>query len=265
MLFVFFLFIWASSAFEKIAEIPIQNPPVAISADVYQRVYVAEGKGVIRQYDSTGKELAYYSPTQLVEVTALEARFGVRVYAFYQDLQRFTVFNRFLQPLEQFALPAEKVGFAQNVAWGADRLMWIWDSQNMHLKRYNPLTEDIIMEVSLLQIFGKELGQIEPVRMQEFENRLYIFDKGRAFVLDYLGNLVATLPTQAQSVTCLHTEQCWSLAGKEMDILPLYQTMEKKSLPFPDAPQNPLFLYIHQQTFWIIDPQKITIWRLKPD
>lgn len=265
LFFITFVYLFSFSAdkFEKIVDIPLTKTPVAISADVYRQVYVAESKGVIRQYDSTGKQLAYYSPNQLAEVTALEARFGVRVYAFYQDLQSFTVFDRFLQPLRNYHLPTEKIGFAQTIAWGADQNVWIWDSQNMTIKRYNPIAEEVFLEVSLSQIIPKAYKQIELLRMQEYENRLYIFDKKQVFVLDYLGNLLNILP--ASAISYLDAEKLWSCVGKDLYSTAIYENEKKNVIPFLEVPENILFLYIHTDKIWTFESKKITLWRLKPE
>ncbi len=250
---------------EKITEIPLSKSALALSADVYHQVYIAERHGGIRQYDSTGKQLAYHSPIQVADVTALEARFGVVIYAFYQDLQRFTVFNRFLQPLESYTLPPEKVGFVQNVAWGADQSMWLYDAQAMRILRYNPLNQDILLEVRLALLLPTSASNIDIVRMQAYEHRLYIWSDTEVWVIDYLGNLLATLP--ASRASCLYDGALWRLVGKELTITSLYEADKKniQTFEFVKPPQKPLFLHTQASKVWLIDSQKITIWTSKQD
>lgn len=244
---------------EKMHEIPLSASPVAVAMDIQQRVYVALDKGKIVQYDSVGKELAYYSPTQVAEVTMLEARFGVRLYAFYQDLQSFTVFNRFLQPIEQYRLPADKIGFAQTVAWGADRTLWVWDSQEVALKKYNPITQEVTLQVSLWQVLPTEAENTDIVRLQEYENRLYVFTNKEVFVMDIWGNWLMTLPSP--TLACLHAEKLWALVGKDVQSTNLYKPTEKNSLACPSLPENILFLHLAPQRLWTFEARKITIWR----
>jgi hypothetical protein len=257
------LSIGGQARWDKVAEISLSRAVLAVSSDVQGTVYVAERHGGVRQYDSTGKQLAYHSPTQVADVTALEARFGVRVYAFYQDLQRFTIFNRFLQPLEHYALPTEKVGFVQNVAWGADQNLWLYDAQEMRILRYNPLTADILLEVRLAPLLPLGTARLDIIRMQEYDHRLYIADGRQVWVIDYFGNLLATLP--ALPASCLYEGALWQLVGKEITIASLYETDKKKHIPFVEAPEKPLFLHTNSSKVWVIDSKKITIWTFKQD
>jgi hypothetical protein len=245
---------------EKMHEIVLKDSPVAVATDIQQRVYVALNKGKIVQYDSVGNQLAYYSPTQVAEVTTLEARFGVRLYAFYQDLQSFTVFNRFLQPIEQYRLPADKIGFAQTVAWSADRTIWVWDSQDIALKKYNPMTQEVTLQVSLWQVLPTEAQSTDIVRMQEYENRLYIFTAKEVLIMDIWGNWLSTL--SSPTLACLHAEKLWALVGKEIQSTNLYKPTEKNSLACPSLPENVLFLHLAPQRLWTFEANKMVIWRL---
>ncbi len=249
----------------KLYEISLPALPTCISANVSEGVYVAEGKGVIRQYDSTGRQVMYYSPTNVAEVTALEARFGRRVFAFYQDTQSFTTFNRFLQPIESHRLNSDKIGFAQTVAWNADQTLWIWDSQDMTLKKYNPLTEEIMLQTNLVSIAELQEADIDIVAMQGYENRLYVFDRqGRIWVFDYFGIFLQRLsyPTHAY----LYAEKIWTVDNQQLLAYPLYETnkaiIEKRiAMPLPSA-ASPLFLYINQRFCWFFEAKKLLIWRL---
>jgi hypothetical protein len=240
-------------------EITLLKPPVAVSVDIAQHVYVAERGGGVRQYDSTGKQLAYFSPPQVAEITALDARNSLRTFIFYQELQSFTVLNRFLQPIETYKIPSQKIGFAQTIAWSADQNVWVLDSQEASLKKYNPFTEEVIWQASLFQILPKKTKNVEIVRMQEHENRLYLFDSQQIFVLDFLGN---GLPALAYNpLSCLQNETLWALVGKELHQVALYQK-EQTVLPFPDIPLQARFLEVVNRELWIFLPEKITIWHI---
>jgi len=240
---------------EKIQVLPLPATPTAISADVSHRLYVAVGKGIIRQYDSTGKQLAYFSPSQIATVTSLEARFGMRVYAFYQDLQSFVILNRFLQPIDIHKFNPDKIGFAQNVAWSIDRSVWVWDSQDMMLKKYNPMTTEVTLQVNLSQ-------DMEVLRMQEFDNRLYIFTKAdKLLILDYLGNIIETRACSPTS--CLYAERLWTCENKQLVVTPLYTKKEQREKIFFSLEINTpaLFLYVNEQYYWLFEADKITIYK----
>lgn len=238
----------------------LAGKPLLYALDISQRIYVAEAHGIIRQYDSTGRQGAYYSPPKVAAITVLEARFGVRVYAFYQDLQQFTIFNRFLQPIETHTFNPTKIGFAQQVAWSADQTLWIWDSQEAMLKKYNPLTEEVKWQVNILPIFQEQ--DVEISKMQEYENRLYIFDKNQqVWVFDYFGNFLQTFA--ATPLACLYGEMLWDLTLPSLQATSLYESKEKKQWHLPLAfPAKVLFLCVHHEKILIFENNKVTIWKL---
>ena len=186
VLVLFFPFFLPAQNLEKTKSFPLKNPAITFSTSINQIFYVAEAKGIIQQYDTTGNPLLNYAPAQVNDISTLEARFGVKIYAFYQDTQSFTIFNRFLQVIEHHQLPNKLFGFAQVVGWSSDQSMWVWDNQEQLLKKYNPVTQEILLTTN--PFAGKE---VDISKIYEYQNRLYVFDNLQGiWVFDNLINLI---------------------------------------------------------------------------
>jgi hypothetical protein len=67
-----------------------------------------------------------------------------------------------------------------------DGLFWIFDQNDTSLKKYNPLTEQIIIYSPLELVL--EPKEYTFIGLKEYQNLIFLYDKNCIFIFDNLGN-----------------------------------------------------------------------------
>jgi hypothetical protein len=203
------------------------HPAMTISLDKKQSFFLADARGNIYKYDSTGKEQLNFSPTKLADITLLEAWQTMRVFVFYRDLQEFLLLDRFLNPVAQYPINQEVIGFAHLSTLSADNSIWVLDNRDFSLKKYDPKNDILLVHTSLDLILNSQNYEIN--FMREYQNLLIINDKiSGILIFDNLGNYKKTLPyTQLNYLSILEDEICF-LQNNELIFFDLYKLTERK-------------------------------------
>jgi len=176
---------------------------VNLSADNYGNIYVGDKQGNIYSYDSLGNHLLTYSPQEVAEVSLLDARSAVRIFAFYRELQSFALLNRFLTPIESYRFQLPDGGFVRMAAQAADNNIWIYDDVSFSIKKIDKKIGKILIQTDLSLLLPQALLDI--TYMVEHQNMLFVLAEGYGIVqFDNMGNLINCLPAAAY---------CFALSG----------------------------------------------------
>ncbi|MCS6967535.1 MAG: hypothetical protein RMJ44_03850 [Cytophagales bacterium] len=176
---------------------------VALSADAYGNLYVGDKQGNIHAYDSLGNYRLTYSPTEVAQVSLLDARATVRIFAFYRELQRFDLLNRFLTPIETYRFQLPEIGFVRMATLAADNSLWIYDDSNFSLKKFDKKFNYVLLQTDLSLIFSG--AYLDIVQMLEYQNQLFLLASNFGILrFDNIGNFINRIPT--------HTP-CFALGG----------------------------------------------------
>ncbi|WP_448520575.1 hypothetical protein [Rhodoflexus sp.] len=168
---------------------------VTLSADNSGNIYVADKQGNIYSYDSLGNHLLTYSPPEVAEVSLLDARATVRIFAFYRELQSYALLNRFLTPIEIYRFQLPDGGFVRVAAQAADNTVWVYDDMSFSIKKINKKIGQIILQTDLGLLLPQSLLDI--AYMAEHQNMLFVLAEGYGILqFDNIGNFIRRLPME---------------------------------------------------------------------
>ena len=194
------LVIWAWSltftpafAQEYTLQKEIQTKPIlSASLDLSGNIYVADVEGNITKYDTTGNQLATYSPDKRKVVNHIEADRPLRIFAFNKGLQEFLFLDKFLRVIQEIPIAnIRQIGFARLATLSADNNIWVYDENDQALKKINIENSQILLQTPLQSI----ASSLDLTFMKEHQNMLYISDQTiGVLVFDQFGNYQQTIP-----------------------------------------------------------------------
>lgn len=225
LLFVFPGFSYAQSNYILEKKISLKSVTAA-AIDQKKHIYAADSEGNIIQYDSLGKRLLVYSPDKIGTVTAMATSQTMRLFAFYRDFQEYVMLNRFLDQTSRQKFESEDIGFVRLATLASDNNLWVFDENDISIKKYNPQLNKVIAKVALDLMFGQKRQEV--IYLKEYQNLLYLVDKNSGiWVFDNLGNFKKKM---------IHSDiQGFTVAGKFMYII---QAQKIKQLSLYDGTQS---------------------------
>lgn len=206
--------------------------PQAVSMDIYNNIYVADTQGNITHYNEKGDSIRRFAPEQPATIHLLEAWKGLKILAFYRDLQRFTWLNRFLTPTETHNLPPEIIGFARLLNYSNDGWIWLFDEQDFSLKKYDFRSQKIIIRTPCDLIFPTQNYQISFLR--EYQNQVFLVDKNFGiFLFDNFGNFKKNLQIRNVNFINFWGENIAYIQEKTLYLQHLYKNNVERKITLP--------------------------------
>jgi hypothetical protein len=201
--------------------------PRLLACDRYGNLYVADQEGNINRYDSLGNFSLNFSPPRLAEVSLLDARPTVRIFAFYRELQEYTLLDRFLVPIDQFRLDLPELGFVRVAAPSLDNQLWLYDDVNFAIKKFDKNANRVTFRAPLdLLLRGNADYDIN--YLAEYQNQLFVNDRNSGILwFDNLGNLQRKLATQTEGFN-FWGDELYFLEGQAIRFVHLYQEREHR-------------------------------------
>jgi hypothetical protein len=239
-IFLFTVYLWSGAIFAQDFQLLSQHSfhtIAQVGQDRYGNVYVVERDGVVHQFDSLGRKLLVYSPPTIAEVSLFEARSTVRLFAFYRDLQSYTLLNRFLTPIENYKFDNESIGFVRLANLSADNQLWILDDVDFAIKKFNKNFNQVVLKTPLDLLFVENNYDIN--YLCEYQNQLFLNDKNTGILIfDNLGNFnrKIVLEKGIEQFGFLDNE-IYFLEKNAIRFLHLYNHTEK-ILPLPERWKN---------------------------
>jgi hypothetical protein len=253
-----------AQAWQVVRTVPLTQP-VHLSVDRYGNYYVADAAGNLDRYDSLGQFALHYSPPKLAQITQLEARPTVRIFAFYRELQEYKLLDRFLTPLETYSLAqaSPELGFVRLAAPALDNQLWLYDDGQFSLYKFDKNQNSLSLKAPLDLLLGQ--ADYDFNQMAEYQNQLFVNDRNSGvLVFDNLGNYRRRLghPTDhfdfyGNQLYYLHQGQLW--------LVHLY-TGATQSLPLP-APLAAEALEIAYAPPWaaVLTRQSLVVLRVEAE
>jgi WD40 repeat protein len=175
------------------ATLPLDYEVVKATADRYNNFFLSDNEGNIRKYSEEGILIEKYSPPKQVGITLLEGWHTIRIFAFYRDIQEYTLLNRLLSLNDNLRFTNQDIGFVRLATIAADGDFWLFDEMSFALKKYDPDRNALQINSPLdITLFSEEL---DLTFMREYQNLLFISDRTKGvLVFDNLGNYSHTIP-----------------------------------------------------------------------
>lgn len=261
LLIFFFYFYFDLSAQNNewiIKNIAAINQPQSVSIDKNGDLLIGDIEGNLKKYDKNGQILLEYSPQKIATISYIDASASLQILAFYQDWQEFILFDRFLNPKQNEKIQNEKIGFMTAMCLSADGLLWIFDQNDMSLKKYNAITEQILIYTPLDLLLAPKEYDIKSIK--EYQNLVLMMDKKTGiFVFDNLGNYKKKINLLLyQSVAFLGDNLYILLENQTLLMIALYKNEEIIiNLPknydwkYIIPTQNGYYALTNEQLYWI--------------
>ncbi|CAN5127374.1 hypothetical protein BH23BAC1_BH23BAC1_29890 [soil metagenome] len=235
---------------QLVTTIPIPKPE-KVSIDRFNNIYIAETKGNIHQFNSSGKLLQTFSHNKPGKISHLEAWQAVTIFVFYQDFQQILFLDRFLTPSPNISLNDLQDGFIRLATISNDQNLWLIDESDLSLKKYN-LKQNNFTIISPLNL------QLNSKRMdlnfiREYQNHLFINDRLNGIhIFDILGNYLRSIPEKDLEYFNFLKDEMYFLRNNNLHFLNIYNQKER-TLATPE--QNPIkfILASEKQVFLITD------------
>jgi hypothetical protein len=240
-------------------EIKIKQP-VSISTDRYSHIFTSDLQGNVHKFDSTGKLLHIFSPEKVARASLIEAWPTIQVFLFYRDLQAYTFLNRFLTVNRQSAsFNTATIGFARVATVSSDEQIWVFDEVGFSMKKLNPLTQQLSLNVPLGLILASSDFNIN--YMREYQNMLFVNDANSGIlVFDNFGNYKKKLPFSGLSYFGFHGNELYYVNKSGIHFFNLY-TLASRSIPLPVKQKIEFALVFHTQLV-LFSGNSIYIYRL---
>jgi hypothetical protein len=209
------------------------DKPQRMANDRYGNIYVADQEGNLNRYDSLGVFSLNFSPTNLAEISLLEARPTVRIFAFYRELQEYVLLDRFLAPIDHFRLDLPELGFVRVAAPSLDNQLWLYDDVNFSIKKFDKQANRITFRVPLDLLFGGT-SDYDINYLAEYQNQLFVNDRNSGILrFDNLGNFIRKIATQTEVFNFWENE-LYFLENGRIRFVHLYQAKERHAELPPD-------------------------------
>ncbi len=163
-------------------------PPFqVVSTDTY-RLFACDVQGAVYLYELNGKEATakFYSDPP-AQIHHLEAQFFIQTFAFYRDFQEYAIIDRQLGKAERYTFNPALIGFAKQATLSVDGNIWIFDDTDLSVKKYNPVTEELVLSSPLTLIFPDTFFRVN--FLKEYQNELFMCEESKGIlVFDLFGN-----------------------------------------------------------------------------
>jgi hypothetical protein len=126
-------------------------------------------------YSVDGKKLNHHSESYLSEMTSLDRTSSLRLLVFYGNVPAFQILDNTVSPHSPvYDLNEEEMGNLSAMCMSTNNTYWAFDQSRTELVRFDE-------NFNLLFTGGNQnnplVRDLEPIRMIEYEGRLYIADK----------------------------------------------------------------------------------------
>jgi hypothetical protein len=226
ILFSCFPFLCFSQTLKIIDSLLIEHQQ--ISVDNYRNLYLSNSKGIILKYDSLLQKINYnYSPEKNAEITLLEARNSLRIFAFYREFQEYILLDRFLTHIRTAIIPNQEIGFARLAAPSADNQLWIFDDSDFTLKKLDIQSEKVILKTPLDLLL--QLSNYNMVFLTEYQNQVFMVDKySGILIFDNMGNFRRKIAVLNANFLSFDNEFVWFTDGYQLIKEDLYKEQQLK-------------------------------------
>ena len=194
----FLLFLWLlaptlmAQSWTAVDSMSIHSSLSAASTDAVGNLYLADKQGTLSRYSPDLRKQESFSEQQIRLISSLDADQLLRIFAFYEENQKYQLFNRFLNPMHpprDFKLKANSR--LNSATMSSDQMIWLVDETNFRLLKYNPILEEVILDTDLSYYIN---GTLQVNQLQEHNNRLFLHQQNEILVFDFMGNFISKLP-----------------------------------------------------------------------
>jgi len=159
--------------------------------DNLNNIYVYNERSIYK-YNSSGKQLFNYSSTNASNITSIDVLNPLRILVFFKDINQVQFLDNTLSEtgivLNLGDIDLQQASLVCN---SASKGIWVFNPQNIELLHLNNDLTSISKTGNLSVLLAKN---INPIRLYEFNNHLYLCNQNSIIVFDIFGTYEKNIP-----------------------------------------------------------------------
>ncbi len=174
----------------------LKNIPGAYSyldVDVLGNIYLITEKNQLKKIRPNGDSLAVFNDVKKFgNPTLLDVSNPLKVLLYYKNFSTVVMLDRFLAVRNTINFRNQNIFKVKTLANSYDNNVWIFDEQNVSLKKINDEGAVISETLDLRQLFDSVPS---PTQIIDKNNFVYLYDENKGFyIFDYYGSFKNNLP-----------------------------------------------------------------------
>src|SRR5687767_12996941 len=260
MRFIFFLFILsATNAFaqKKIKSLDISDTIIFATVDRVGELYVVTKGGQIQKFNTEGSLLAVYKNGPAP--TLFEGRDGSRLFSFFRKERTIEYLSPSFEVVSTFKIDSAFIVDPWLACSSGDHNFWIIDAADRTLKKINPRTSHVDVDVKLPEQLSADIASITSIR--EYQGFVFILDAKKGIhIFNGMGTLLKTLAGEGIPYFNFIGEELYYPSLQKINYLNLFTTEKRElSLKFPFA-----FALLTDERLYTIKYKSIVFFEYKP-
>lgn len=193
LLFFFLLINISSFAQKKIITINISDEILSASVDRVGELYVITKKAHIQKFDANGKLISFYRNGPAPSL--FEPRDGSRLFAFFKTERKIQYLSPSFEIQTSSLIDSAFVIDPWLVCSSGNHNIWVIDAADHTLKKIDPKTSAVPVDVKFPENFPSDLSVI--TSMREYQGFLFFLDKRKGIhIFNGMGRWIKTISIQ---------------------------------------------------------------------
>jgi len=220
-----------------------------VSLDNRGQIFYTTTDGSIYQLSPNGLPINHYSPPRQASITQFEAGWTVNVFTFSKDLQRYELFDRFLNPLMSRDMDRLEVGLARAATLGNNNTLWVFDESDFSLKKIDYNRQALLQNQPLNLVVNDQDWKVTD--MQEAQNMVYVRVPERVYIFDNQGNYLKRISVPGQGPLSIWGGNIYWVSSGKLVEYQLNRGMVKSEVILPpDVDQHHLKVHGKHLVFY---------------
>ena len=164
-----------------------------LDVDVLGNIYLITEKNQLKKIRPNGDSLAVFNDVKKFgNPTLLDVSNPLKILLYYKNFSTVVVLDRFLALRSTINFRNQNIFKIKTLANSYDNNIWIFDEQNVSLKKINDEGNVLSETLDLRQLFDTVPS---PTQIIDKNNFVYLYDESRGFyIFDYYGSFKNNLP-----------------------------------------------------------------------
>ena len=164
-----------------------------LDVDVLENIYLITEKNQLKKIRPNGDSLAVFNDVKKFgNPTLLDVSNPLKVLLYYKNFSTVIILDRFLAVRNTINFRNQNIFKVKTLANSYDNNIWIFDEQNVSLKKINDEGSVLSETLDLRQLLDTVPS---PSQITDKNNFVYLYDENRGFyIFDYYGSYKNNLP-----------------------------------------------------------------------
>lgn len=164
-----------------------------LDVDVLGNIYLITEKNQLKKIKPNGDSLAVFNDVKKYgNPTMLDVSNPLKILVYYKNFSTVVILDRLLALRNTINFRNQNIFKVKTLANSYDNIIWIFDEQNLALKKINDEGNVLSETLDLRQLFDSVPS---PTQIIDKNNFVYLYDEDKGFyIFDYYGSFKNNLP-----------------------------------------------------------------------